>query len=220
MNKKPQKPNIKEFVWQVINSNNSIKHDLGREIINIRSLAKYIIRNHKLNVSIDAVISAIRRFDIDSIKKEDNRSAYSMLKQARLNTKNRMSSLLVKRTDEVKTILGRPDKIFDYQGHEIIRIIEGKEVLTLIFDRGNYDKVLGLFPKKVIIKSNKKVGMIEINYPLGLEKTPGVFSIISGEFAQNNISIIDAIISSNEHIIVINEENMLKATEILYMLCD
>ena len=222
MNKKSKsdKESTKEFVWRIINSDNSIKRDLIRGIINTRSLAAYIIKTHKLDISLDAVISAIRRFDINSIKSEDNKSAYNLLKQARLNIKNRMSSLMLKRTDEVKTILGRPDKIFDYQGHEIVRVIEGKEVLTLIFNRNNYEKVISLFPKKVIIRGNKKVGMIEINYPLTLEKTPGVFSIISGEFGENGISIIDAIISSTEHIIVIQEKHMLKAIELLYNLCN
>ncbi len=219
-NSTKSKENIREFVWHIINTDMSIKRDLARDILNTRSLAKYIIKTHKLESSLDAVISAIRRFNVELIAKEDNKSAYNILKQARMNIKNKMSSILVKRTDGVKTILGRPDRIFDYQGHEIVRIIEGKEVLTLIFDRRNYEKVLSLFPKKVIIKTNKKVGMIELNYPLALERTPGVFSIISGEFAQNNISIIDAVISSSEHIIVIEEEHMLKAIELMYKLCE
>lgn len=215
-----KKDNIKNKVFTIINSDISIKKDLSREIINIRGLANYILKTHKLDVSLDAIISAIRRYDIDSMKSDDKTSAFNLLKQARLSTKNKMSSVLLKRTDTVKTILGRPDKILDFQSHEIIRIIEGKETLTLIFDQSNYDKIVGLFPRKVLLKSTKKVGMIEICYPLILERTPGVFSIISGEFAQNDISIIDAVISSNEHIIVIDEKNLLKATEIVYSLCD
>ena len=69
-----------------------------------------------------------------------------------------------------------------------------------------------------LIVVNKKVGMIEINYPLELEKTPGVFNIISSELAQNNISIIDAVISSNEHIILIHEDDLIKGFTLIYEL--
>jgi aspartokinase len=62
--------------------------------------------------------------------------------------------------------------------------------------------------------------MIEIDYPRILKKTPGVFSVIYNELAENNISIIDALISSNEHILVIDEEKLLTAFEHIYELCN
>ncbi len=181
-------------------------------------MANYIIKTQKINASLDAVISAIRRYKLSATKKEDDKSVYNLLKQARINTRTKMASILLKRTDEVKTKLGRPDKIIDYQSHEIIRVIEGKEALTLIFDRKNFEKIISTFPKKAILRTHKEVGMLEIDYPLELEKTPGVFNIISSELAQNNISIIDAVISSNEHIIIVEENNLLKSFELIYNL--
>ena len=61
--------------------------------------------------------------------------------------------------------------------------------------------------------------MIEINYPRILKKTPGVFSIIYNELAESDISIIDALISSNEHILIVEEEKLLKAFELIQKLC-
>ena len=211
--------NIREFVWKIINTDISVKKNLARNIINTRALAKHIIRTQKINTSLDSVISAIRRYQNSDQKKENDLSIYNMLKQARINIRTKMSALLLKRTDEVKTILGRPDKIIGYLEHEIIRVIEGKETLLIVFDQKNFDKILNIFPKKVHIKAKKRVGMIEINYPLSLEKTPGVFNTISSELAENNISIIDAVITSNEHIIIIKEDELNKAFETLYNLC-
>ena len=210
--------NIKEFVWKMIDTDISLKKNISKEIINIRALANYIIKTQKINASLDAVISAIRRYKLSATKKEDDKSVYNLLKQARINTRTKMASILLKRTDEVKTNLGRPDKIIDYQSHEIIRVIEGKEVLTLLFDRKNFEKIINMFPKKAILRTHKEVGMLEIDYPLDLEKTPGVFNIISNELAQNNISIIDAVMSSNEHILIVDENNLIKSFEIVYNL--
>ena len=211
--------NTRETVWKFIDTDISLKKDLPRKIINVRSLAKYILSTQKLNASLDAVISAIRRYNLDIKKNEDVNSTHSVLKQARVAIRTKMSSLLLKRTDFVKTKLGRPDKLMDFQGHDIIRVLEGSQALTIVVDQKNFEKIKSTFPKDLILEENKKVGMVEINYPRILKKTPGVFSIIYNELAENNISIIDALISSNEHILIIEEEKLLKAFELIQKLC-
>ena len=137
----------------------------------------------------------------------------------KIAVRTKMSSLLLKRTDFVKTKLGRPDKLMDFQGHDVIRVLEGSQALTIVIDQKNFEKIKSTFPKDLILEENKKVGMVEINYPRILKKTPGVFSIIYNELAENDISIIDALISSNEHILIIEEDKLLKAFELIQKLC-
>ena len=192
---------------------------MSRKIINVRSLAQYIISTQKSSASLDAVISAIRRYNFSDETRQDTHSIHSVLKQARVAIRTKMSSLLLKRTDLVKTKLGRPDKLMDFQGHDIIRVLEGSQALTIVIDQKNFEKIKSTFPKDLILEENKKVGMVEINYPRILKKTPGVFSIIYNELAENDISIIDALISSNEHILIIEEDKLLKAFELIQKLC-
>src|SRR3989344_1803442 len=216
---KNMEENIKEKVWKFIDTDISLKKDLSRKIINSRGLAKYIISTQKLNTSLDAVISAVRRYNLDIKKSDEKNSIHDVLKQAKIAVRTKMSSLLLKRTDFVKTKLGRPDKLMDFQGHDIIRVLEGSKALTIVIDQKNLEKIKLIFPKDLVLEENKKVGMIEINYPRILKKTPGVFSIIYNELAENDISIIDALISSNEHILIIEEEKLLKAFELIQKLC-
>lgn len=210
---------MREFVWKIIDTDISLKKDLLRGVINVRSLAKHILSTQKVNASLDAVISAIRRYDKSAENKLEAYSVYDVLKQARITTRTNMSSLLLKRTDEVKTKLGRPDKLMDFQGHETIRVLEGSQALTLIFDRKNFEKIKSIFTKAVVLEENKNVGMIEITYPRILKKTPGVFLMLYNELAENGISVIDSLISSTEHIIILEEEKLLKAFELIYNLC-
>ena len=212
--------NIREFVWKIIDTDISIKKSLGRGLINMRALANYLIETQKIDASLDSVISAIRRYNLMPQTKEDSYSVYNILKQARINTKTKMSSIFLKRTDEVKTKLGRPDKLIDYQGHETIRVLEGSEALTLVIDRKNLEKIKRILKKNAVLGINKNVGMIEISYPKILKRTPGVFSVIYNELAENNISIVDALISSEEHILLVDEDKLLKAFELIYNLCN
>ena len=187
-------------------------------MINVRKLANYIIKTQKIGASLDSVISAIRRYKSSGIKKREEQSAYDILKQAKLSVRTQMVSLELKRTDEVKTQLGRPDKLVEYQEHDTVRVLEGSNTLTLIFDKKNTDKVISQFSKKNILNVIKNVGMLELSYSKDLEKTPGVFFIIANELAQNDISIIDALISASEHIIVVDEKGITRAFDLIYAL--
>src|SRR3989338_353510 len=210
--------NIHSFVWKVIDTDVSLKKEIARDLINARKLAKYIIKTQKLDASLDSVISAIRRYKSSAIKNEEWLSAYEMFKKAKLSIRTQMVSLELKRTDEVKTQLGRPDKLVEYQEHDTVRVLEGSNTLTLIFDKKNTDKVISQFSKKNILNVIKNVGMLELSYSKDLEKTPGVFFIIANELAQNDISIIDALISASEHIIVVDEKGITRAFDLIYAL--
>lgn len=209
---------IHSFVWKIIDTDISLKKELSRDLINVRKLANYIIKTQKIDASLDSVISAIRRYKNSSIKKEEQQSAYDILKQAKLSVRTQMVSLELKRTDEVKTQLGRPDRLVQYQEHDTVRVLEGSNTVSLIFDKKNADKVISQFSKKNILNMIKNVGMLELSYSKDLEKTPGVFFIIANELAQNDISIIDALISASEHIIVVDEKDITRAFDLIYAL--
>ena len=106
--------NIREFIWKTIDTDISTKKNLSRGLINIRSLAKHIIETQKINASLDSVISAIRRYNFNPKKEEETHSVYYVLKQAKISTRTKMASLLLKRADEVKTKIDSLIKIALY----------------------------------------------------------------------------------------------------------
>lgn len=211
--------NIREFIWKVIDTDISLKKDISRGIINTRALANYIIDNYKLKVSIDSVISAIRRYNITPEKRINIGTVYELLKKAEIRTLTKMAALSLKKNEETTQKLAQILPKINFEAGETLRILEGAKLFKIIVNQNSFEKMQDFFGKKNIIEANKKIGMIEMVYPDILQKTPGVFSVISTELAQNDISIIDALICSNEHIIIVSELDLLKAFEILENLC-
>jgi hypothetical protein len=211
--------NIREFVWKIIETDIAVKKDLARDLVNVRALANYILHEHKLDISLDAIISAIRRYQVQPIKKVEVGKVYNLLKAARIGTVTKIASFTLKKNEYVHQRIGKLlPEVGDTSG-EIMRVIEGSKIFKLIFDQKNFEKMQAVFGKDNIVSSNRKLGMLEIIYPEILEKTPGVFSIISNELGENDISIIDALICSNEHIIVVDEKDLLKAFDVIFNLC-
>lgn len=211
--------NIREFVWKVIDMDISLKKDISRGVVNMRALANYIIDSYKLKVSIDSVVSAIRRYNVIPEKKTNIGTVYELLKKAETRTLTRMASLSLKKNEETTLKLGQLLPKIDFEAGETLRILEGAKQFRIIVNRNSFDKMQEFFGKKNIIGKNKKIGMIEMIYPDILQKTPGVFSVISTELAQNDISIIDALICANEHIIIVSEADLLRAFEVVDNIC-
>lgn len=218
MVKKPE--NIRQFVWQIIDTDISIKKDLSRSILNVRSLANHIISTYKVGISIDSVISAIRRYPISTHKAQERHDVYRILKQSKMRTNTKMASISLKKNEETTLKLGEVLPKVNFEVGEVLRILEGAKLFRIIIDQKSFEKMYSVFGKRNIIDHNKKIGMIEIAYPDVLEQTPGVFSAISRELGENDISIIDALIIANEHIIVVDEKDLIQAFEILYNLCN
>lgn len=209
--------NIREFVWKIIDTDIALKKDISRGILNLRAVANYIINKHKIDTSIDSVISALRRYN--TTKKQDTRDIYSILKKAEIRTITKMALLSLKKNEDVTKKLGILLPKIDFESGEVLRILEGSKLFRIIFDKKSYTQITDEFKKTDIIDSNKNISMIEMIYPKELEKTPGVFSVISNELAENDISIIDALICSNEHIIIVDEKDILKSFEVVNNLC-
>lgn len=211
--------NIREFIWKIIDMDHALRKDISRGIINVRALANYIINTYKVKISLDSVISAIRRYNVSDMRKEPSSDVYELIKQAEIKTLTKMASISMKKNEDVTLKLGQILPKINYEAGEILRILEGAKLFKIIINRNSFDKMYELFGRKNIIESNKKIGMIEMIYPDILKKTPGVFSVISTELGQNNISIIDALICSNEHIIIVSEKDLIKGFDVLYNLC-
>ena len=58
--------NLTHEVWNYLDSETSIKKELKRGIVNSMALAKHIINAKNMSCSPDAVISAIRRYEVKS----------------------------------------------------------------------------------------------------------------------------------------------------------
>lgn len=218
-NREKKPASVRELIWKIIDTDISLKKDLSKGIINNRALAQHLIEEHKLKLSLDAVISAIRRYEAHPLAHIDSAKAYSLLKRAKITTTTGICSLSLKKNEEVHQKLGVLLPSVNFSAGDILRVLEGAKQFTVLFDQKDFDKLREMFSARNIISSQRKLGMIEMIYPDALGKTPGVFFAITQELASHQISIIDALISSNEHIIIIDEPKVLKAFEAIYQLC-
>ena len=99
--------NITKFVWKYLNADSSIRRGLSRGIVNKRALAAYIIKQTEIAAPINAVISAIRRYEDENPFKDSFKDALDVIANSTMSSKNGVVSLTLEKDAETEKMLPR-----------------------------------------------------------------------------------------------------------------
>jgi len=206
-------------VWKILDKNPSIRRDISLGLINTRALAKYIIKEYKMKTTIDAVISAIRRYEFG--KQDDVFTiAHKLLCQTvNISTRNGLAEISLIKDNEVQQLLPEIFEIIQFVRGETLRIIQATESIGLLIDGKNLDKIKEIFPKNKIIKIDKEIAEINMRMHPDMRKTYGILAVIANELAINEINIMEIMSCFPEMLIFVEEKNILKAYQVLHQLC-
>ena len=188
----------------------AVQDTISRGLINIRALAKFLIKRHELNTSVDAVISAIRRYSKDKGIKIEQENVKKIFKDSSVSTRNNIASIRVRRTaiSRFQDIINQTEKIKSVIGTKEIRLIANeKEVNEIknIADKSLIDVETGLSEVSLTISE------------LGLNQK-GVLARIANEISLRGVSINNLIICPPEFLILVKKEDLVKTHEALLQL--
>jgi hypothetical protein len=203
--------NINKLTWDYIENNIEIKKTLLAGLVNISALARQIAKENHIEKNIDAIISAVRRFEGKPEVKNRYMQLYALLKKAKISTKTKLASILVKRNDETEKKVGAIYSKIALRRESTLRIFEVSNYIKIIMDDDFFEDVKKIFTAKEIEAVEKNLGELTINYMDDITKIPGVFATLANEMALNGVSIIDSMICHWEHILIVKEDALEKA---------
>src|SRR3989344_4471334 len=88
---------VNQKVWNLISKELCIQKELLHGLINVRALAKYLVDKYSLNVSIDSVISAIRRYESSGFCDLSDDTVINLFKDCIITTRSNVACLTIKR---------------------------------------------------------------------------------------------------------------------------
>ena len=210
--------NITREVWRSIENDAALKKNLLQNLINVSALARKIAKEQQSTKNIEAVISAIRRYENSSETTNNFNKINSLLKEAKLSTVTKRSSLLLPKNKIVRKKLGDLYKQIDFEKGDTLRIFEVSSYIEVIIDDKNTKLFSKTFDNAEILNIKRNLGELSINYGMDVTQVPGLFSTISNELASQDVSIVSSIICHSEHIIIVEEKNLEKAFNVIFRL--
>ena len=212
--------NITHEVWKILDNNPSIRRNMGQGLINTSALARYIIKDKKLPASLDAVQIAIRRYKLNQHDEIFNKAQEMFPQALNISTKTNLAEISLIKDTDVQKILPKLFDFIHYVQGDVLRVTQANKSIRLLLDEKNLEQVKSLFTKEKIITQEKNLAEINIYIHPQMQKTPGILAIIANELALNNINIVEFVTCPPEMLCIIKKEDLVKASNILYNLCE
>jgi hypothetical protein len=205
------KPNTNQQIWHLLSQDFSIQKDLKRGLLNTRALAKHLIEEHNLSVSLDAVISAIRRFSISEDFFEFSKELNRVLKEMEIFTRDFVASITIPSHSTPE--LFKHKSFSELESN--FRVIKGKRNAKIFFNEKELKTVNSFFQPDKIIETKTDLAELRIVFPERGNKTPGLLSRILNELTIAGISVHDLVPGDYELIIYVNREELLGAHQVM-----
>lgn len=211
-----QKPNINQTVWKILESDLAIQKDISRKIINVRALAKNILRKYELPASLDSVISSIRRFQGATHFDEDEKALLHIFRDSVVSTKNNMAciTLGLRSRDLFSKVCATGNHLVPF------KISSGSEEIKIIVEQPHLEAVRGWFDKKDLLSIDKDLSELLVVVAEKAIHTKGVLARIANELSLANINIHEMITCPPEFLVYVKEKDIVKAHEAILKLCE
>lgn len=203
--------NISREVQRILDHDTAIRRDLSRGLINKRALALYMQKQLQLRESVDAIISAIRRYEAEIKEGEHFAKARSLIKNARISTRTEIAIIALVKDADVQELLPKLFSLIHYERGEVIRIIQAEESIKVIVDEKNVAKVVEMFQRGKVLKIERKLAELNMRLTEISAKVPGVLAILDTELANNSINIVETCSCVPELLWFLDQKDLLKA---------
>jgi hypothetical protein len=200
--------NFREF----LNANPEIESCYNEGLINRRSLARYLVKNHiaKSN-QLEALVAMLRRFPFKKKIKQNQH----VFKDIKITVKDKIIILNFEKEKELIKSLQALLVKTNYDKNDTLKIVVGTSSVKVFIDKENLNIINSLFERFKTKEKARNVSEISIQFTTKVIETKGILSTLTKEFALNEIVINELLTANPELLIYVEDKFILKAYEIL-----
>ena len=202
-----------EIVRDTIERDPVVRFGLARGLVNHRALARAMQAEARTDVSLDALLSAIRRYPMKRSYEKRENVGRTILK---LVLKNKVAVLSLKNDSETQRAIARFSEEVNYSAGETFRVITALDYVSVTLDTKNADRFETRIPRSVIRKKTSGLAELTVEMKAEVEDSPGTLAGIVGELALNDVNIRQLTsVGPARVIVLVNESDALKSYQAL-----
>ena len=208
---------VSHLVEKIIEQKPFIQEALSNGIINNAALADQMLpeieKELKKKVKFSAVNMAIRRLSEKLEQSFISKAKFD--KNSDITLKSNLIEITVYKMEDSQEYIKELYSLVDIKGGDFLTITQGLHELMIITNEKYEQKILEMFPNKLIKKSIKNLSSITINIPEESIETIGLFYIVTRALNWENINIVDIVSTFTEMTFIINEEDTARSFNVL-----
>ncbi len=207
--------NITKLTEKYIQEHPTIRDCLKKGLVNYSALSRQIAIDLELDPkkNFDALLIAARRYQAKvRQEKSSQEKILSILKQSRVEIKNRMAVFVLEKSAPQKTLLEFENKA--KKAGEVFHVIEGISAITLITVE-EFSKDIKAAFRNFIIKENKGLVEVILKSPKEIEQTAGIMGYLCSLLGENGINIVEQMSCWTDTILLVQEKDLGRVMELL-----
>ena len=210
-------PTVAHIVEKLVEDKPFIQEALRRGLINNAALAvdltPTIEKELKKQVKFSAVNMAIRRLATKLEKTSLQKAKFDA--SSDINIKSNLIEITLYKQDRSIEQVKKLHNLIDYNKGDFLTITEGLHEVMIITNEKYKKEILELFQPKTVKKVIKDICSLTITISEDSVNALGLFYLITRTLAWENIAIVDMVSTFTETTLILKEEDVPKAFDVL-----
>ena len=187
---------------------------LSRGAVNLRALARWMIKENGWSASEEAVVAALRRYPARESASTLG-PAREMMRHIRIDTRSRMSALAVKSDAHAMAAIAEAARTLDAQAGQRLRVISGEHGLKVIVDGDRVEALVEVLGAARVIESKHNMTELVLQAPARARTMPGILALVTSALALRGISIEEVADGVRQTNLYVSERNAVAAYDAL-----
>lgn len=213
---------ISHQVWQEIDQDVVLRSAFEKDIISQKNLAVYLIKAKEglRHATLDAVISAIRRYKVDSPLEKKYAKARTILAQSEdIKITSNMCSIALHKNNKTQLLIPKIVSTVCFEKGDILLINQAEQSLKIITNEKNKKVITKLFSDEDIITIEHDLAQINIQLYPDAVRTPGIIATLTSELMLHDINITECMSCVPEMLFFVHKKDIVKTYDLLFTLC-
>ncbi|HID73399.1 TPA: ACT domain-containing protein [Candidatus Micrarchaeota archaeon] len=207
---------VSRIVEKMIKDNPSIEIALSKDLINYSKLARYlrdeVEKETGKKVKDSAIVIALKRISERSGKLYEPKVKF---RAEEITSNSNLMEITVVRSPRVPGIVQDIYEIEDVKKGGVVNVSHSNRQTTFIFSEKLEKRVKELLEGEQMISELRNVSQISVAFSEDMFKTPGFIVYTLKELSWHNINIMEIISTYTELVIIVKDEDFMKAYQLL-----
>ncbi len=196
-----------DVVRDVIESDPVIRNGLARGLVNVRALARHIQITTRQDVTLEALVAAIRRYPTkEAVVK--GRAVSELI--TKLSLKSEIVVVEIQNGPEIQDLLAKFSQKVDTSRGESLSVASSIKEMVVVIDSTNLGKLTGMIPRKSVLSVTRDLAEISVTMAEPFKNTVGAMAAITNEIAMEGINVIDYIRAAPDLEIIVEARDALR----------
>ncbi len=206
---------VAHIVEKMVRENPSLEQALALDLLSYSRTAVYlkprVEKELGKEVKIGAIAMALQRI-AEKVRTKQKDYAYKI---EEISTRSNLAEISIAKTSRMKEIMDEVYEAVDTAKGDVVNFIHGNNETTIIFSDRRLGEIKESLKNEKIIGEITGLGAISLRFSEETLSSPGFIAYVLKELAWHGINVVEVVSTYTELSIILKEEDMVKAYNVI-----